>query len=102
MAETDDNRAPKEMWVYLPVTAAEQGWAKYVRADLADQRVHRQSDGELRDSISFTALIQVLERLRSKNKNPNRKWYEGWNAAIDCLLNDAKARAHAPVVDDRE
>jgi len=62
----------------------------------AKARAYQQSDGELRDSISFTALIQALERLRSKHKTPNQ-WYEGWNAAIDCLLHDAKARAHAPV-----
>jgi hypothetical protein len=45
-----------------------------------------------RDVITFTALIEVLKRLRSKNRNPDREWYEGWNAAIDCLIHDAESR----------
>jgi hypothetical protein len=49
-----------------------------------------------RDVITFTALIEVLKRLRSKNRNPDREWYEGWNAAIDCLIHDAESRTAVP------
>lgn len=45
------------------------------------------------DGISWTALLSVLERLRSKNRNPDSEWYHGWNAAIQCLINDVNARA---------
>lgn len=49
----------------------------------------------LRGSITFVELIGVLERLRSKHKTPNQ-WYEGWNAAIDCLIRDATAATTPP------
>lgn len=42
--------------------------------------------------ISWASLRGVLERLRSKNRNPNNEWYHGWNAAIQCLINDIDAR----------
>lgn len=45
------------------------------------------------DGISWAALLTVLERLRSKNRNPDNQWYHGWNAAIQCLVNDINARA---------
>lgn len=45
--------------------------------------------------ISWTALLAVLERLRSKNGNPDNQWYHGWNAAIQCLINDINARSAA-------
>lgn len=53
------------------------------------------AEGEQK-AITFTALIEALERLRSKNRNPNREWYNGWNAAIDCLIGDAKAAIAPP------
>ena len=45
------------------------------------------------DGISWTALLAVLERLKSKTRNPDAEWYHGWNAAIQCLINDINARA---------
>lgn len=45
--------------------------------------------------ISWTALLAVLERLRSKNRNPDNEWYHGWNAALQCLINDINARSAA-------
>lgn len=45
------------------------------------------------DGISWTALLSCLERLRSKNRNPDADWYNGWNAAIQCLINDINSRA---------
>lgn len=47
--------------------------------------------------ISWSALLAVLERLRSKNRNPDNQWYHGWNAAIQCLINDVNARRSSPV-----
>lgn len=49
--------------------------------------------------ISFDTLLAVLDRLKSKNQNqnPERQWYVGWNAALDCLINDINARAVAPL-----
>lgn len=46
------------------------------------------------DSIALAALRSVLERLRSKNANPNNDWYVGWNAALDCLIHDIDARVY--------
>lgn len=48
----------------------------------------RQSTG----TISFVALLGVLNRLKSQNRNPERDWYLGWNSALDCLINDINAR----------
>lgn len=50
------------------------------------------------DSITFTALLGVLERLRSKCRNPENQWYHGWNGAIQCLINDINARSVTPTV----
>lgn len=44
------------------------------------------------NGISWSALLDVLERLRSKNRNPANEWYHGWNAAIQCLINDINSR----------
>lgn len=49
------------------------------------------------DGISWSALLGVLERLRSKNKNPEADWYNGWNAAIQCLINDINSRVATTV-----
>lgn len=49
------------------------------------------------DGISWTALLACLERLRSKTRNPDAEWYHGWNAAIQCLINDVNARSLSPV-----
>lgn len=45
------------------------------------------------DGISWSALLSALERLRSKNRNPDNEWYHGWNAAIQCLINDINSRS---------
>lgn len=47
------------------------------------------------DGISWSALLAVLERLKSKTRNPDAEWYHGWNAAIQCLINDINARSAA-------
>lgn len=51
-------------------------------------------DGEW--SITKSALLSVLERLRTKNRNLNRDWYVGWDAAIQCLIGDVTAAAVSP------
>lgn len=50
---------------------------------------------EQADGISWTALLSVLERLKSKNRNPENQWYHGWNAAIQCLINDINSRSRS-------
>jgi hypothetical protein len=51
--------------------------------------------GDAEWSIARTALLGVLKRLRSKHKSPNQ-WYEGWNAALDCLVHDLNAATSIP------
>lgn len=51
---------------------------------------------DIRAGITWSALLGVLERLRSKNRNPENQWYHGWNAAIQCLINDINSRSAAP------
>lgn len=61
-----------------------------------DAAIHQLADAvrgvQGEEAISFTALLSVLNRLKSKNRNPERRWYLGWNAALDCLINDINAR----------
>lgn len=56
-------------------------------------RVSAASTAPVVDGISWTALLACLERLRSKTRNPEAEWYHGWNAAIQCLINDINARS---------
>lgn len=50
------------------------------------QKVDEEKDTVI--AIPKDTLLAVLNRLKSKNRNPEREWYLGWNAALDCLTHD--------------
>lgn len=53
------------------------------------QKVDEEKDTVI--AIPKDTLLAVLNRLKSKNRNPEREWYLGWNAALDCLTHDIEA-----------
>jgi hypothetical protein len=93
---TDKQQPPERIWLDSVDSCRDDlGSGTYYTgkpsiASIPYARVHPVDNA--RDVITFTALIEVLKRLRSKHRNPNREWYEGWNAAIDCLIHDAESR----------
>lgn len=68
---------------------------RYVCAVCVDTRARASVAAVEGDGVSWATLLACLERLRSKNKNPEADWYNGWNAAIQCLINDINSRAAA-------
>lgn len=74
----------------LPTLEQDTAYADGYKDGFRQGKQSRQGIAE--EGISWSALLAVLERQKSKNRNPNNEWYHGWNAAIQCLINDIAAR----------
>ena len=80
------------------------GWQKWCKGPHGlSLRAPVQPSVSAEGGITWSALLAVLERLKSKTRNPEAEWYHGWNAAIQCLINDINGRSRsAPTTQEDE
>lgn len=105
-AQPAEDEQVKEIWNRCRDNFRELGndeWRSQYAADIRYLLSLLPVQPAQQDGISWSALLASLERLRSKNRNPANEWYHGWNAAIQCLINDINARSvSASRVEKRE
>lgn len=91
-------RIARELWnYYLDIDSDREESGEAAIAKGAEMVMRHLPQPAAWQGISFNALLAVLARLKSENRNPERQWYLGWNAALDCLTNDINARNSAPL-----